>query len=105
MGAGVAQQSLAQRSGAVKFIHHPLAQPNEEAIKHRAVQRLLVMKVVIEERLVYSGRSGYRIHAGARQTFLGKLGQRRLKDGVAAGFRLAAGAASGREDVFLALHN
>ncbi len=65
----------------------------KEAIEHRAVQRLFVMKVVIEKRLVHTGRSGDGIHAGAGQAFLGKLSQSRLKDGVAAGLRLASSTA------------
>ena len=73
-----------------------LEQPDEKVIEHRAVQRFLVAKVVIEQRLVDPGGGGDGVHARARQAFLGEFDQRRLQDGAAAGLGLAAGAAAGR---------
>ena len=104
VGAGIAEQPLAERRGTVKLTHQALTQSNEEAIKHRAIQRLLVMKVVIEKRLVHTSGRGDGIHAGTRQAFLGKLSQRRLKDGVAAGFRLTPGAAPRSSKMIVVLH-
>ena len=61
-------------------------------------KRIFVVKVVIEKRLIHTGGGGDGVHAGTRQTFLGKLGQGGLEDGVAAGFRLTAGAAARSEE-------
>src|SRR5208337_5631214 len=90
MGAGVTEQALSERSSTVKLSHHTLRQTDKEAIKHRAVKRFLVMKVVIQQCLIDASGRGDGIHAGTRQTFLCELGQRCLQDGIAAGFRLMA---------------
>ncbi len=59
----------------------------EETLQRRAVQRLLVVEVVIEQRLVDAGGFGDGIDARAGQAFLGELRQRGLRMAL----RLASG--------------
>src|ERR1035437_4475448 len=91
MCTGIGEQALASRTRAIEGPRDATEQPDKKLIEHRAVQRFLVPKVVIQQRLVDPGSSRDGIHARPRETFLGKFAKRRLENCAATGLGLAAG--------------
>ncbi len=73
--AGVTQEALACRPGPLANRHDALVERREEVLQGRAVKGFLVVKVVIEQRLVDARSFGDGIDAGPGQAFLGELGQ------------------------------
>ena len=100
----VGQKAFAGRARTIADRHHPLQQAFEETIEHRAVERLLVVEVVIQQRLVHPGGFGDSIDPGARQAFAAELHQRGLQDGLAATVGLAAAAAGWDRGMGLGVH-
>ena len=100
----VGEEPLARRPRTIADLHHAIQQGLEETVEHRSVERLFVAEIVVKQRLVDASRFGDGIDARAGQSFLRKLHQRRLQDGLAAGSRLAAAAARRYRMGWLDLH-
>src|SRR5579872_121014 len=88
--ADVGQDLLARRQVAVEDAEDRRSQPGERFIEYRSVERLFVLEVVIEERLVDVGFAGDGVCTGSGDAVLCELEGRRLQNGCAALLRLAA---------------
>ena len=92
--AGVVQKAFARGPGRSQTSMMRWCRGAKKFSSVAPYKRFLVVKVVVEQRLVDAGGFGDGVDARAGQAFLGELGQRGLEDGVAAGLRLAAAAAA-----------
>ena len=94
--AHVGHDLFARRQVAVEHLENACLHPGKRVVEHRAVERFLVLEVVIEQRLVDARLARDGVGAGSGNAVLGKLLRRRLQDGGAAFLRLPAGTHAGR---------
>ena len=91
MCTGIGEQAFASRACPIEGLRDAIEQPDEKLIEHRAVQRFLVPKVVIQQCLVDLSGISDGVHARTRKALLGKFAKRRLENCAPACLGLATG--------------
>jgi len=91
ISSGIRHDLFSRREGTVERLEDGVLEPGERTIEDCAVQRFLVLKVVVKKGLVDLRFAGDGVGTGSGDAMLGKLAGGGLENGGAAFFRLAAG--------------